>query len=55
MDNMAELLNLHQMIDLDCLRLADAVHVVPSQVNQHDVFRAVFLRGKKNGSQFLVL
>lgn len=43
-DNMAELLQAHQIVHLDRLGLAHAVDVVAGQVDKHDVLCAVFLR-----------
>jgi hypothetical protein len=54
-DDMAELLQLHEMIDLDGLWVTDAVNVVAREVDQHDVFRAVFLRRQQLFTKLLVL
>ena len=41
---MAELLQPHKVIDLDCLRLANTIDVVPSQINEHNMFCPILLR-----------
>lgn len=40
---MAELLKVHQMVNLDRLRLADPIDIVTSEVNQHYMFCSVLL------------
>lgn len=43
MYDVAEPFQLHQMVDLDSLGLADAIDIVSSQVYKHDMLRAIFL------------
>ena len=40
--DMAELFHVHQRIDLHRFWLAHSIDVVPRQIDQHDVFCAVF-------------
>jgi hypothetical protein len=54
-DDVAELLELHEVVDLDGLGLAHAVHVVPREVDEHDVLRAVLLAPEQRAPELLVL
>jgi hypothetical protein len=47
---MAILLQLHELVDFDCGRFADAVDVVPSKVKEHDMLRSILLGGEQSGS-----
>jgi hypothetical protein len=42
MNDVTELLDLHQFLDLDCAGLTGTVNVVPGQVDKHNVLGAVF-------------
>lgn len=55
MDDMAELLDLHEMVDLDGVGLADTVDVVAGEIDEHDVFGPVFLGRAELFAQDLVL
>lgn len=55
MDNVAEFLELHEVVDLDGGRLADSVDVVSREIDQHDVLGAVFLRCQELSAEGLVL
>ena len=55
MDNVTELFHFHQLVNLDRLRLAHPVDVVPGQIYQHDVFCAVFFACKEALAKFNIL
>lgn len=55
MHYVTKLLHLHEMIDFDGLRLANSVHVVPSQVHKHDVLRTIFFRSKQHSAQLFIV
>lgn len=55
MNDVTELLDLHELVDLDGFGFADSVDVVSSEVDEHDVFRSIFWRREKLGSQDGVL
>ena len=55
MDDVAKPLETHKMIHLDRLGVADAVHVVASQVHEHDVLCAVLIRVEQLFAEALVL
>ena len=42
MNNVAKLLELEKVVDVDGLRLAHAIHIVPREVDQHNVFGSIF-------------
>ena len=52
---MAKLLQLEKVIDVHCLRLAYAVHIVPRKVDQHNMFGPVLFRREQFRTQPLVL
>ena len=52
---MAKLLEPHEMIDFNSLRLADTVDVVARKIHKHDVFRPVLLRIQELLSEHFVL
>ena len=55
MNDMAELLQPHKVIDLDCLWLANTINVVASQINEHNVLCPILLRIQENLTQLFVL
>jgi len=55
MNDMTKLLHAHKMIDLDSLWLTNAVYIVASQINQHNMLGTIFFRGKKGCSQSFIL
>lgn len=55
MDNMTKLLQLHKVVHLDSLRLANTINVVSCQIDQHDVLCAVLFGSQKNSTELLVL
>lgn len=52
---MTELFDLHKVVNIDSLGLANPVDIVSGKVNQHDVLRSVLVRGKKTGTKNSVL
>lgn len=52
---MAEPLQAHKVFDLDRLGFTHAVDVVTREIDQHDVFRTVFLRVEQFLAKPLVL
>ena len=52
---MAKSFQLHEVVHLDSLRLANSVDIVPCKINQHDMFCSVFLRVEKFVAQLLIL
>lgn len=55
MNNMAELLHRHELVHFDGQWLTDAVHVVPRQIDEHDMFCAILRRREQFRTQFIVL
>lgn len=55
MNNMTKLLDLHELVDLDGQRLADAVDVVSGQVDEHDVLGPVLFAREQTGTEGGVL
>ena len=55
MNNMAKLLQPHEMVYFDRLGVANPVHVVASQVNQHDMLCPIFLRSQKLSTETFIL
>lgn len=53
--DVTELFDLHQTVDLDRLGLADAVDIVASEVNEHDVLCSILERREKGRSELFVL
>ena len=55
MDNMAELLEFHEMVHFNRLGLANPIDIISCQIDQHDVLGAILLRREEYGTQLLVL
>ena len=55
MNDMAEFVQSHKVINFDGLGLAYSVNIVTSEVDQHDVFCPILLRIEKSLSKFFVL
>lgn len=55
MDDMTEFLELHQIVHVHRLGLADPVDVVSGQIDQHDVLGSILLRCQKSLSELDVL
>jgi hypothetical protein len=39
---MRELLNLHELVNLDCAWFCDSSNIISSQINEHHVFSSLF-------------
>lgn len=52
---MAEFFQLHQLIHFHGFRLANAINIVASQINEHDMLCPIFGGGEKLLAQTVVL
>ena len=55
MNDVTELLKLHQVVYVDGFWLADSVDVVSGKIDQHDMLCSVLFRSKKLGSKSRIL
>ena len=55
MDDMAELLNFHEVINMHCEGLAYTVHVVTSKIDKHDVFCPILSWTKQFSAESFIL
>jgi len=55
MDDMAELFDSHEFFHFDGFGTTRAVYVVTSQIDEHDMFGAVFGGGGELGTEYFVL
>lgn len=55
MNDMAELLDLHEVVDLHSLWLTDSVYIISCKIDEHNVFCSIFFGSKEDGTQLLVL
>ena len=52
---MTEFFELHQVIQPDCFWLADPVHIISSQVAQHQVLCSILFRSQKALTKLVIL
>lgn len=53
--NVTELFDLHKVVNINGLGLANSIDIVSGKVDKHDVLRSVLVRGKKSGTKDGVL
>jgi hypothetical protein len=49
-NDVREFLDSHQVVEVDSFGLADSVDVVPSEIDQHDMFRSVLFGCRQLGT-----
>lgn len=52
---MTKLFELHEIVQLDSLWLADSVDVISRQIAQHEVLRSVLFRSEQTLAELVVL